>query len=224
MNLVQLRIRIEFDDKNTSLHTPARKVFTAFGGRTRVRRPKEPGAEIKIDDVKAQIDWDYETCLITLERTEKVDECIDLAVDFVRTVDSVVPIAKMKVFELGTRWIFPTKQYSFNSLNELYIQRLLSRWDYMQGTFDTGVILDIDIGDWIIHHESGPMEPKQLLERFLRFKRENLPKAFIFLHVSGRYKNVIQYSEENIRNLIEKGLDCCKLHSTSFTEVWREYL
>lgn len=224
MDLIQLRIRIDFDEKNTHIHTPARKVFTAFGARVPAQHPIEPGTQIKINDLKAQINWNYERCLITLERTEKIDNGIDSMVSFLSTIDSVVPIVKIKSFELGCKWIYPAPKHSFASLNELYMQRVLSRADYLQGTYDTGIILDIKIDDWVVHHESGPMEPKQLLEQFLRFKRDNLPKAFIFLRVDGTYRNVIQYSEENIRNLIEKGLGYCKQNSKSFNELWRGHI
>lgn len=224
MQLVQLRLVIEFDERDTSLHTPARKVFQAFGGKVSKTRPTEPGAHILSESDKAEITWDYDHCSIALEQIERYAESLKLIMNYLSIIDSVVPIGKLKVAELGTRWILPTTKYDFASLNRLYMQTILSQKDYMRDTFDTGVILDMRADDWIIHHESGPMNSKQLQEDYLHFKRENLPQVFMSLLVSVKSTNLLQYSVEQMDNLLARGFDCCSQHSDSFHNVWRDYL
>lgn len=224
MQLVQLILQIEFDERNTLLHTPARKVFQALGGKVGKTQPTEPGAHILSESDKAEIRWNYDYCSIALEQIERHAESLKLIIDYLRTIDSVVPIGKLKVVELRTNWILPMTKYDFASLNRLYMQTVLSQKDYMQATFDTGVVLDMRIDDWIIHHESGPMNLKQLQEEYLHFRWGNLPQVFIFLLVSVKSINLLQYSVEQMGDFLTRGFDYCSRHSDNFYNIWRDYL
>jgi hypothetical protein len=219
MNLVQFGINIHFDEK-TQIHTPARKVFVALGAKVGKARPTEPGTRVKNEGLGTEVYWNYEYCQVKIEQRENSSECIDLAVKYLKTVDSVARIGNLRETELVTEWIIPTPKHNFTSLNELYMRTMISQREFMQGTYDSGVILDAKIGDFILHHQSGPMKPEQLLNQFLVFKRVNLPKLFLFLYTSIKSTKVIQYSEKEMHDFLADAMHKCELHSKSFNEVW----
>lgn len=223
MQLVHISIDIKFEE-NAELYTPARKVFTALGGKIPKTLPREPYVSIRREKLKALVNWRYNGCRITLERTENRNECVNLAVQFLETIDSVVRIGNMQRVDVNTNWILPTPRHNFASLNELYMQTLMSQKKFMEGTFDSSVILDGRIDDLILSHQSGPMEPKQLVEEFLVFKREALPKLFIFLSIEISHRNVLEYSKVKMRSFLEECLSHCERHSEDFGKIWEGYL
>lgn len=219
MQLVRVGIQIEFQE-GAQLHTPARRVFTALGAKPPKTPPKEPGARIIREREKTLVRWWYNGCMIVLERTENRDECVDLAIQFLETIDSVARIGNMQTIDVNTYWILPTPRHGFTSLNELYVQTLISQKNFMKGIFDTSVIFDTNIDDLILSHQSGPMEPKQLAKDFLTFKRKNLPKVFIFLRVGISHRNVLEYSKEKMHSFLVECLSHCEHHSKDFSKIW----
>lgn len=224
MSLVQFSIELQFD-KTTQVRTPAYKVFNAFAmGEAPKIKPMEPGALLKNEDHKFEIDWRYQSCKITLEKTEKRDVYVDLLLDLLETINSAVPIGNIRKTITGTKWIFPAPQYNYASLNDLYIRTVLSKHEFLQGTSDAGIILDGRIDNLDTHHESGPMEPKQLLERFLVFKHENLPKLFIFLYTTISYTKVLKYSVGEMREFLQSAINRCESCGDNFGRIWEDNL
>lgn len=219
MQLVQLQIALEFDE-STQLHTPARKIYDVLAATPPKAKPKEPGTNIRNEKQKLLINWRYERCRVVLERTENRDECVSLMMRLFEAIDSVAAIGKIQDMDVRTSWILPVPRHSFDSLNELYMHTMISQKEFMKGTHDSSIILDGRIDDFLFHHQSGPMEPKQLLETFLVFKRENLPKVFIFLLTSITYKKVIEYSRSEIHRLLMDALHKCERHSEDFGKIW----
>jgi len=166
MQLVHFSVELEFDERTQS-HTPAHKVFSALGGKTPKIQPREPGANIRREKQKIIINWQYEKCVIGLEKTEDPIECMRIMTQLMETIDNVAPIGKLRSTNIVTEWILPAPQHDFASLNELYMRTMISPKEFMQGTYDSSVILDNEIDDFIIHHQSGPMMQKQLLEQYL---------------------------------------------------------
>lgn len=223
MLLVHFGIEFKFDDA-TKLHTPARKVFHAFGGKIQRTKPMEPGANIRSEKQKFEINWQYEKCKIRLEETEDRNKCISLMTKLLETIDNVAPIGKLQNTQIYTEWLLPATRHDFASLNEIYMRTIISPKDFMRETYDSSIILDSRIGDFILHHQSGPMMQRQLLEEYLIFKRPNLPKELIFLIISARYTKVIQYNKKDIYSFIEKAFSLCEQRSNEFGKIWEGYL
>jgi hypothetical protein len=181
MQLVHFKIDFEFDE-TTRLHTPARKVFNAFGGKVRKTKPSEPGANLKDEKSKLEIIWRYERCKIRLEDTEDRSKCLSRVKGILEAIDNVAPIGKLNNTEVMTEWILPAKRHDFNSLSELYAKTMISTKEFMPGIYDYSVVFDSRIGDFVLHHQSGPMMEEQLAKEYLIFKRPNLPKNLIYFY------------------------------------------
>jgi len=139
-------------------------------------------------------------------------------------INSAAPITKISSKQLVTNWIIPARKQTFSALEELYRRRMMAEGKFMHGTYDSSVVLDMKIDDCILHHQSGPMEPKQLCANYLEYEREDLPKVFLFLYASLRDAKVIEYSREEMQHYLEKAFDQCTAHSQAFSEIWEGYL
>lgn len=223
MQLVQFNVKFEFDEL-TQLYTPARKVFNAFGGKTPKRPPREPGTSIRDEQSKLLVRWDYKGCRIALERTEKRDEVMNLIMRLLQVIDSAVPIGRIRKTYVTTSWILPAPHHDYTSLNKLYMRTIISQKDFMQYTYDSSVMFDSRIDEFAFHHQSGPMEPKQLLEDYLLFKRDKLPKVFIFLLTRLTNNKVIEYTKKEMRDFLEGALSHCERHSEQFDKLWEDSL
>lgn len=219
MQLVFFKIEFQFDEA-TSLHTPARKVFHAFGGKAKKHRASEPGAHIKYEKSKIEITWQYEGCRIRIEDTEDSSKCLSTVQGILETIDNTAPMGKLNNTEVLTEWILPAKRHDFNSLNELYEETMLCTKEFMPGIYDSSVVLDSRTGDFVLHHQSGPMMQEQLAQEYLIFEHPNLPKNLIFLRISARYQKVIQYSKEEMKRFIEEAFGLCESHSNEFSKIW----
>ncbi|MBL7209986.1 MAG: hypothetical protein ISS52_07800 [Dehalococcoidia bacterium] len=219
MQLVGLEATIKFDEA-TQVRTPARNIFSALGGKTPKTKLREPGVTIKNEKEKFLISWHYEECRIVLEETKTHKECLDLVVNIIQTIDSVAPVGTMQEVRLETRWLLPAPSHDFNSLNELYMRMMVSPKEFMKDAYDSSVIIDSETDDFVLHHQSGPMEPSQLLEDFLEFKRDKLPGVFIFLSVGLTHTKVLEYSREKLQTLFADGLHRCEQHAEDFHKIW----
>jgi len=219
MQLVQLAVTLRFDEL-TQLRTPARKVYAAFGGVTPKTKPQEPGASIRGERQKLLVNWRYDRCRIALERTEDRNECVTLIVQSLETINAVAPIGKIQNMDVSTSWILRAPRHNFDSLNELYVQTMLSPREFVQGTCDSSIILDSRTNEFVLHSQSGPMASEQLLGDFLVYRRANLPKVFMFLLASIGYTKVIDYSEKEIHRLVQDAFYQCERHSEDFGRIW----
>lgn len=223
MLLVHFDIEFEFNEA-TRLRTPAHKVFDAFSGKLRGPEPREPGTNIRDEKQKFTVNWKYERCRIVLEETEDWSKCISTLTKLLEIINNVVPFGKLQNTNVDTEWILPAEKHDFTSLNEIYMRTFISPKDFMRDTYDSSIVLDSKIDDFILHHQSGPMMRKQLSEDYLVFKRPNLPAQLIFLLVGARYTKVIQYSKEEIQRLVTNAFNLCERHSNKFGEIWEDYL
>jgi hypothetical protein len=223
MELVYFKVEIKFAEQN-QLYTPAHRVFSALGGKDTAPKPSEPGTQMRIKDLRGLINWDYAGCKISIEEIESRDACIDVIMKLLEIINSAVPITKISSRELVTNWIIPARKQTFSALEKLYRQRMMTERKFMQGTYDSSVVLDIKIDDYILHHQSGPMEPKQLHTYYLEYERKDLPKVFLFLYTSLSDTKMVEYSREEMQHYLEKAFDQCKAHSQVFNETWEGYL
>jgi hypothetical protein len=68
--------------------------------------------------------------------------------------------------------------------------------DLVAAAADVGLSLDERVGDATRHRQIGPMEPRQLNENFLQFKRDDLPPAFLFLGMGESRASMRPYSDD----------------------------
>lgn len=219
MQLVHFKIGFQFDE-TTSLHTPARKIFQTLSGKATKAKASEPGANLKFEKSKLEIIWRYERCRVSMEDTDDSKKCLSMVKGILERIDNAAPMGKLNNTEILTEWILPAKKHDFNSLNELYEKTMICTKEFMPGRYDSSVILDSRTGDFVLHHQSGPMMEEQLAKEYLVFKRPNLPKYMIFLIVGARYQKVIQYSKEEMNRFIEDAFDLCESHSNEFSKIW----
>jgi hypothetical protein len=76
--------------------------------------------------------------------------------------------------------------------------------------------------DFRLHHQSGPMEPKQLLKEHLEFHRKDIPKVFIFLWISIYYMKMIEYSVEELQRILRELIRISVQHSSDISKVWED--
>ena len=124
MQLVHFKIEFQFDEK-ASLRTPARKVFHALGGKVTKTKVPEPGANLKDEKSKVEINWRYERCRIRMEDTEDSSKCLSMVKGMLERIDNVAPMGKLNNTVILTEWILAAKRHDFNSLNELYEKTMI---------------------------------------------------------------------------------------------------
>ena len=223
MQLIYFGAEIKFG-KEGRVSTPAYRVFQALGGRVKGRGPSEPGTRVEIPDQRAVVTWDYGGCAICIEKIANRDACIEFVTQQLDAINSAAPIAQIADRRVITNWILPAPKHAFSLLEELYREKMITNREFMQGTYDSGIVLDIAVDDCVLHHQSGAMELKQLCDDYLHFERKDLPKVFVFLYASLIEIKVIQYSREEMQRYLEKAFDHCKAHSEVFSKIWEGYL
>ena len=224
MELVRSELRLEFD-QSTQLLTPARKVFDALAKAPPQGQFREPGVRIKDSKDKKLIRWRYEHLAIVLEQTNHRASHLPEFVKNVEIVNSVAPIGKIKEILLITNWILPMPQYDFDQLNQWYLKKMTSPEMIIPNIsiYDSSVILDSKIGDdFKLHHQSGPMEPKQLLKDHLDFNRKDIPKVFLFLLIGTYYMKVLEYSNEELQRILKELVRISEQHSLDISKVWED--
>jgi len=81
-------------------------------------------------------------------------------------------------------------------------------------------MFDAQIGDWTLHHQSGAMEPHQLQESYVSFMLDDVPEVFLFLLLHIIDGNVVEYTQEDMRERLIRMFDHSKSHSDAFAEIW----
>lgn len=204
----------------------SQRVHQAITGRVpaKYEETTEPGVHIRATKRKMVIDWDTSSCTITLEHITRPDDCIRTLVSLLNTINTLAPIEQFRRRIFTTQWLLPTPRYDFVALEQKYRETMTSQQFVQDGTFDSSVILDIKVKDWILHHQSGAMGIKQLLDDYLVFKPDNVPNAFLFLLAGIMERKVVQYSSEEMHDFLANSFDLCKSHSNAFEQIWEDIL
>ena len=221
MQLVHTEITLGFKG-GIQLQTPARRVFSALGGKIPRTKPEEPGVRIRDEEKRIVVKWNYEQITIVSEERKDLAGCIDSVLHFLEVIDSVAPLEKVKGVELLSSWILPMTQKDFSSLNTLYVDKMMQHNEFTRDhNRDSSVVLDTDVVDFMLHHQSGPMGSKQLLEKYLVFEMKEVPRLFMFLMVGALHSKVIKYSKELMNEILRNASNHCLRHSNNFAEIWR---
>lgn len=219
MKPVQFVLRLQFAEE-IGIHPLSYQISTALGGESRVpEQIIERGVRLLLSKKKIAVFWLPNRCRITIENISDEKHCIDRIIAVLETIDGVAKIGKLKSKELVTHWILPTPQYDFVSLERKYRELMIAPNDISNTAYDSSAVFDIRGDKWILHHQSGAMQPQQLQQVYLEFKLDNVPKTFIFLEVGSTDNNVIQYSREETYSFMERSLENCVSHMEEFNRI-----
>lgn len=200
------------------------RVFKALGGKRRQPQSEEGDVSITMEQDKVRIYWTREGCGILCEKIPNMDNCTDKIIDFLGRVNKAVPIGKITGMEFTTNWIMDADDYDFPKLEKKYRKAMLIAPTVIDGTIiDSSAILDIQLDSGsILHHQSGAMRPKQLVEDFLFFEPEELPKTFLFLYASVERREPMRYTDAAIRKTLSSLQSHCEFHATRIEKIWRK--
>jgi hypothetical protein len=224
MELIRSELILEFD-QSTQLITPARKVFDILAQAPPQAKFGEPGVRIRDSRTKKLVRWRYERLDIILEQIDSKVGYLSEFMKSIEMVNSAAPIGKIARILLTTNWILPMPAYDFDQLNQRYVEKMVSPKMSIPDShiYDSSVILDGNIGDnFKIHHQSGPMEPKQLLKEYLEFHRKNIPDVFLFLLVGTYYVKMVEYSNEELQRILIELIRISEQHSVDINKIWED--
>jgi len=217
---VQFGLRLRFTEE-IRRYSLSYEILTTLGGKiSEPERISERGVRLLLNEDKVSVIWAPTHCEIRVENVSDKEHCIDRVISVLETINSVAPIEELRDSRFLTYWILPTPQYDFLSLERKYRDMMIVENDISNAAYDSSVILDISADKWTLHHQSGVMEPQQLMQEYLRFKRDDVPKTFLFLEASIFNKNVVKYSKEAIHTFMTKSLEYCVSHMEEFNRIW----
>lgn len=225
MRLLSFEIEIEFAEE-IRVPSLSQRVHRAITGKTppQYQKPSEPGVNIRSIKRKLVVLWTTNSCSIQVEHFTSPGDCIHTIVTLLNTINAVVPINQFRKRLATTQWLLPAPSYKIAALEQKYRETMISRQFVQHSIFDSSVILDIKTNDWTLHHQSGAMGIKQLLDDYLFFKPENVPNTFLFLLASIIDEKMVQYSSEEIHDYLTKSFDLCSSHSNRFERIWEGIL
>lgn len=224
MHPVQFGLLIVFAKE---IHTQplALRLLEAISGEAKIAEPiPEKGLKLTIDEDKMSVIWNPAHCRIATENVTDRRHSTDIIISLLNRIDEIAPIDKIKERSVITCWILPAPDYDFTSLERKYRSLMVAKSNISDDAFDSSAIFDIRVNKWVLHHQSGAMNPKQLMHDYLRFKPDNLSKVFIFLEATITAQDMVKYSRDNIRSFIEKSLDYCADHAEAFNQLWEGQL
>ncbi|MDO9333597.1 MAG: hypothetical protein Q7T57_03635 [Dehalococcoidales bacterium] len=219
--MINIRIELELTiDKMSEAPTPAHIIFDKLSDSNRPRiPPKEPGVAIRDEQIKRAFRWDYKSCSILYEDVSNYDNWIAQIIKVLDDVNNAVPIRKITEEVLRTFWVIPTK-YDFSTLESKYRFMFIKDNPLFSNILDSTIVVEsrIDLGEF--HHQSGAMKINQLQTQFRVFKLKNdFPKVFLFLDATVTAKDNVEYSNQYMREYIQKAFQICKSHSDSFEKT-----
>lgn len=225
MRLVHLEMRIDFAEQVYE-YSLEQKIYKAITGRMPKEAEERPEQKVVLRFAKNKlaVHWDTESFGAILEQVQNVDNFIEIVIPLLNRINAVAPIGKLSHKILITHWLLPTPNYDFSALEQKYKETMIAQKPICEGTSDSSVILDISTSDGILHHQSGAMKIKQLVDEYLLFKLDNISKVFLFLWASIEEEKVVKYSSEEIQNYLLRSFNHCKSHSEAFERIWEEVL
>jgi hypothetical protein len=224
MKPVQFGLWLRFA-KPIYIRTLSYQIFKTLSGESPKQEPEpvmERGVRLRLDKDKMTVSWMPTYCQITSEEIPDISnkkQYIDRIISVLETINGIAKIEKLRSKRLLTYWILLTPQYDFVSLERKYREMMITKNDISNTAYDSTAIFDIRRDKWILHHQSGPMEPQQLQQDYLSFKLDNLPKTFIFLETSLLDNTMIEYSRGEVYSFMERALELCISHMEEFNRI-----
>ena len=225
MKPVQFGLWLQFAEA-IHIRTLSYQIFTTLSGKSPEQEPEpvmERGVRLRLNRGKMTVSWRPTSCQVASEEISDISnkkQYIDRIISILETINGISKIGKLRNKRLLTYWILPTLQYDFVSLERKYREMMITKNDISNTAYDSSTIFDIKRDKWILHHQSGAMEPQQLQQNYLSFKLDNLPKAFVFLEASLLDNTMIEYSRGEVYGFMERALEICISHMEEFNRFW----
>lgn len=225
MRLVHLETIIDFAGEIWE-YSLKQKVYKAITGRMPRETEKRLDQDVFVRSPKKKlaVRWNTESFSAMLEQVSSVDYFSETIILLLDRINAVAPIDKLKCRTLVTYWLLPAPNYNFSALERKYRETMIVQKPICQDTIDSGVILDINISDGILHHQSGAMDIRQLSDDYVLFKLDGVPKVFLFLWASIQDEKVVKYSKDEMQNYLLRSFNHCKSHSEAFEQIWEGVL
>ncbi len=224
MRPLSIELRFDFAEKFRE-YSLSQKVRGAITGKAPEESKQQVEEEVLVRSLKRKlaVRWNGQSLGVVLEEIRNIDNFIEITIPLLNKINEVAPINNL-TRRTVVEWLLPTPKYDFAALEKKYREIMIGRQFVQNGTFDSSVVLDIKVNNWTLHHQSGAMGLKQLLDHYLVFKQEDLPKVFLFLIVGITDEKVIQYSSEEMHDFLTKAFKLCKSHSDAFEQMWEAIL
>jgi hypothetical protein len=207
--------------EETHLKTPSELVKEAINGHD--ADEGESQTHIVEVDEKAQsaISWRPNSCSLLQEGKNDANECIELFLASLERINNVVPIGKIDSIQLKVNWIFPPNpDNNFKNLEYGYKKTFIKTADLFKTSYDCSVVVEMNLGKWKLHSESGPMKLAQLQREYKVFKiKEGFPAIFLFLGNEITNNETFQYSKGNLNEVINYGFQNCETHAKNFGKI-----
>jgi len=215
---VQLGLFIRFA-KEITTSSLSQKILHELGGFP-LKTADEEGVRLKLPAEKLSIIWTSNGCSIRSENLKDAQSSSTTILNTLSAINELVVFDQLSDRRLGTCWILPMSKYTLKELEQLYRQEMMTKHSNYDGVYDSSVILDIKREGKILHHQSGPMDYKQLKRDYLRYELKDVPQAFLFLEASVSDSKTVKYSFDNMRSFMLDSFSCCESHSKEFESIW----
>jgi len=225
MNLLQCRLRVEFANPMgvSSLAELIHKELTQQD--LKVPKINETGFNIIFRDDKMFVHWNPKFADVYVERFDNHQVSLNKLNFVLEQVDKVHAIIKTANIRFFTCWMIATPKYTFVELEEKYRNTMIKQNNLFESVFDSSVIVETKIdNELVLHHQSGPMEPKQLMTSYLKFPYNEVPQSFLFLETCVRNSNLLEYSREAMLKFINLSFEHCNKHQELFSKIWEGLL
>ena len=159
-------------------------------------------------------------CDIRSEDLKDAQASLKTILNTLSEINKIVAIDQLSTRRLITYWILPTPKYTLKELGDVYRQEMVTEHSHFDGSYDFSVLLDIERGGTRLHHQSGPMERKQLLEEYLRYGLKDVPRSFLFLEAAVVDPKAVKYSFDEMSSFVLNSFSYCEAHSKEFERIW----
>lgn len=217
MKLIRFEVKIRYAS-DTRPHTPAQIVAESIIG-PHITKGQTPQESVSFKDEKAKcvVRWDYKLCSVVYEDIDNHESCISKTIKAFENINKSVPIRKWANIEALLFWLLPTPSYEFKALEQKYRGWFTNNNPLFVNVVDSSLIIDSEVGNNMLHHQSGAMSVNQLQRRFRVFPVEDKhPKVFLFLMTQIQNNHLTPYSRSTLEKFLTEAYNIASEHSTKF--------
>jgi hypothetical protein len=165
-----------------------------------------PGLRLEDKDKKRVMLVDPVRSVIDIEQPPNVGFCMDLIMQFFKSVEERLGIPQIARYGLRSTWIEEFKG-SFEDLLGKCKGTLFAPCDLISKASDVCAIFDHDIKEGKrIHTTTGPMKVTQLKEQFLVYDPESIPTLFLYVDADMGDTSKRQYSAQYLHEFVDEAI------------------
>lgn len=220
MRPIQFAVSLAFAEVQRAYSVSQRVFRTLTGDKDKLEPTSERAVEVGYKDRRLAVMWNPATCRVVAEDVSDQAQCLETLLSALDRINEAAPMGRIANRRFFGHWILPQEKYGFAALERKYREAMVAPNSVSDAAFDSSVVFDIKIDGWILHHQSGPMAPKQLRKEYLRFEIGDLPQAFLFLEASTLDQNAIEYARSEMHSFLTESLALSVEHSRRFEQIW----